>query len=175
MAKKETTKKQEETKDYSQYTFRPNADLTVSATVLNIVRQFCEEIISKENIGVIRMTRPRYQYLNNKTGQPSKKGTKQDKLEKDYTYTYNHAATMQAQPEEHLLEMGKKSLALIEVLNSVHRDNVDLGNGILKATLEKEIKGGNNPLLANLKKVEDSEPAPKATVIVDEQPREKSE
>jgi hypothetical protein len=129
----------EQKKDYTQFTFKPNEQLEVAAPILGILRQFAEEVLNKEGVGVFRATSPRFEYLHKEKGTPAKTGMAKAKLEKDYSKVFSLEKTIAANTDEFLLDLGKRALSVINLLNSVHKDNVDSGKAILRSELEAEM------------------------------------
>ena len=123
-----TTEKRE-IKDYTKYSFGPGDILQVEPQVLDMVRNFVNEVLTAEGVGISRVTTPRYTFMHNETGLPAKSGTKKEELDRSYTRTYDHAKTMSAAVEELILPLGKKSLAILEILNFTHKQNLDNGVG----------------------------------------------
>ena len=129
----------EQQKDYTQYTFKPNEQLEVAAPILGILRQFAEEVLNKEGVGIFRATSPRFEYVHNETGIPAKSGTSKAKLDKEYSKVFSLEKTIAANTDEFLLDLGKRALSVINLLNSVHKDNVDSGKAVLRSELEAEM------------------------------------
>lgn len=160
------SKKQEQSTDYSKYTFRPNTDLTVSSTILDLLRKFTEEVLSKEGVGVLRGTEPQTTYFHIETGVPAKSIANKKKKE-EWVESFDWPKTQKAKPTELLLDLGMKSLAVLELLNSILKENVDDGKGVLKTELEAEIKAMRE---THIQAQQGTQPQPK-TDSKDESPK----
>lgn len=166
----------EQQKDYTQYTFRPNEQLEVAAPLLGIFRQFAEEVLNKDGVGTFKATNPRFEYVHKETGTPAKPKTSKDKLDKEYVKVFALDKTLAANPDEYLLDLGKRALSVINLLNSVHKDNVDNGKAILRSELEAEMQQAQTEALQAV-----PAPAPSAngeekpTIILDQSPQDEEE
>lgn len=158
---------EQEPLNYKEYTFRPNQTLEVQAPILSIARQFAEEVLSKEGVGTERLTAPRFEWLHKETGVPAKPNMSKEKLEKNYQKVFSFDKTIKAEGAEYIKELGKKALSFINLLNSVHKDNIDSGKGVLISELQAEMN--QQPVGVPSGNVEQAVIAPGPVLVSDEE------
>ena len=135
---KETVDKKE-ILDYSKYTFEDNQTIEMSSYIMNVVRDFVQEVLDEDGVGIYSPITPKFDMVNRKTGLPhtGKRLTK-EKL-KDYDKVFSLNKTVNSEPDIQLLRLGIKALGVINFLNSVHKENIDSGRGILISELNNKI------------------------------------
>ena len=138
----------EEQKNYQDYTFRPTDKLEVDAQVMGMVRQLLEEIIGTHGVGSYRLTSPKFEYVHNETGVPAKEKTSKAKLDKEYTRVFSLDKTISSNGDEFVTDLGKKALSLTNILNVIHKENIDGGKGGLRAEIEAEMQAAQQPAMA---------------------------
>ena len=135
--KKESNKEQEPIK-YHEYAFESNKSLEVSAFIIDKFRDFVQEVLDTEGVGIQNFFNSKFDLINKETGVPhtGKKipAEKMDNFEK----IFNFNRTLQSPPDTRLLHLGMRALAMTNLLNQTHKHNVDIGNGILKSELENK-------------------------------------
>ena len=135
----------EDKKDYSKYAFRVEEKLEAPAMFFDSVYGLLNTIINKDGVGHNLLTEPRFDYVDQETSKVVKKTKKNEhKVRK----VFSLEKTLQAQPIQHLTELGKQALALMSTVDQLRVENIDNGKGDLRANIEKEINDKKSQLTA---------------------------